>query len=164
MLYAIYATMLNLNPVGSFVVNEDITSTAQRWRVWKMSFDFYMKALKLEDDMQKRNLLLHCVGVQVQEIFANLTGTGTTYQHALTALDAYFEPKINVVYERHVFRQTKQWSDESSTAYITRLRKYASTCEFADQDAEIRDQFVEKCQSNKLRRDLLQETDLTLEK
>ena len=127
--------MLNLNPVANFVVNEDRSNTAQRWTAWKASFAFYLSALKVEDDVQKRNLLLHCAGVQVQEIFSHLTGTGTSYAQAVTALDTYFEPKKNVVYERHVFRQTRQLADESSIAYITKLRKYATVMEIRDQFA-----------------------------
>ena len=45
-----------------------------------------------------------------------------------------------------------------------RFRKLASTFEFADQNTEIQDQFINKCLSNRLRRRLLQKPNLTLEK
>ena len=45
-----------------------------------------------------------------------------------------------------------------------RFRKLPSIFEFADQNTEIQDQFINKCLSNHLRRRLLQKPNLTLEK
>ena len=41
--------------------------------------------------------------------------------------------------------------------------KLAPTCEFSNPNSEIHDQFIDKCSSNRLRRRLLQEPNLTLE-
>ena len=54
-------------------------------------------------------------------------------------------------------------TNEWLLTFFTRLRKIASTCEFANSNSEICDQFIDKCSSNCLRR-LLQESNLTLEK
>lgn len=48
-------------------------------------------------------------------------------------------------------------------AYVTRLRGLAKTCEFDNVDEMIRDQVIDKCASNNLRRRLLRETDLKLD-
>ena len=53
--------------------------------------------------------------------------------------------------------------NESSLNFATGLRKFASTCEFANPNSKIRDQFIDKCSSNHLRRCLLKEPNLTLE-
>ena len=57
------------------------------------------------EDEQKRALLLHCAGLDVQDIFETLNEVGTTYREACTKLDEYFKPAVNSVYERHVFHQ-----------------------------------------------------------
>ena len=77
------------------------------------------------------------------------------------ALNNHFEPKKNVVFERHVFLQAMQGSNESSLSFVTKL--IASTCEFANPNSKMCDQFIDKCLSNRLRRCSLQEPNLTLE-
>ena len=93
----------------------------------------------------------------------HLQDVGTTHMAAMDGLNNHFEPKKNVVFERHVFRQAMQGTNESSIHFVTRLRKLATTCEFANPNSEIRDEFIDKCSPNRLRRRLLQEPNLTLE-
>ena len=78
----------------------------------------------------------------------------------MDALNNHAEPKKNFLFERHVFRQGIQGTNEPSINFVTRLCKLASTCGFADQNTEIRDQFIDKCSSNRL----LQEPNLTRER
>ena len=108
-------------------------------------------------------LLLHCAGPDIQDIFMHLQDVGTTHMAAMDGLNNHFEPKKNVVFERHVFRQAMRGTNESSIHFVTRLRKLATTCEFANPNSEIRDEFIDKCSPNRLRRRLLQEPNLTLE-
>ena len=94
----------------------------------------------------------------------HLEDVGTTYKTAMDALNNHLEPKKNVVFERHVFRLAVQGANEPSLNFVKRLCTLASTCEFADPNTEIRDQFIDNCSSNCLHRRLLQEPNLTLEK
>ena len=57
-----------------------------------------------------------------------------------------------------------QGTNESLLTLVTRLRKLASTCKFVNPNNEIRDQFINKCSSNRLRRRLLQEPKNVVEK
>ena len=68
-----------------------------------------------------------------------------------------------VVFERHFFRQAIQETNKPSLNFVTRFCTLDSTCEFSDPNIEIRDQFIDNCSSNRLRRRLLQEPNLTLE-
>ena len=74
----------------------------------------------------------------------------------------YFTQKKNREYEVYVFRKPKQESDESISAFHTRLRRLAMTCEFANTDREINTQIVQNCLSHKLCMKALQNPDLTL--
>ena len=49
------------------------------------------------------------------------------------------------------------------SAYHSRLRQLATTCEFADLDKEIKSQIIFSCSSQRLRRKALRDTTLTLE-
>ena len=68
--------------------------------------------------------------------------------------------------KRHTFRQMSQKPDETIDQFIVRLRMKADTCDFKDANAieeQIREQVIEKCLSNQLRRKLLaKERTLTL--
>ena len=156
------ATRINVTQIANFDTHDE-NNLAQRWKKWKQSFEFYVTASGTDNDSQMRALLLHCAGPDVQDIFMHLQGVGTTYKAAMDALNNHFESKKNVVFERHVFRQAMQGTKDSLLTFVTRLRKIASTCEFANPNNEIRDQFIDKCSSNHLRRRLLQEPNLTLE-
>ena len=110
---------------------------------------------------QKRSLLLHCAGMDVQDVFYTLAaGTGDdAYEKAKDALNTYFNPLSNVPFERHQFRTTAQKENETIEQYIVRLRQKAESCEFGNADAvdiQIRDQIVEKCKRHNLRRKLLE--------
>ena len=76
----------------------------------------------------------------------------------------YFTPKQNREHEIYVFRQAKRESNESLSAFHTRLRQLAVTCEhlFSDVDREIKTQIVQSCSSHKLRKKALENPPYTL--
>ncbi|XP_048774395.2 uncharacterized protein K02A2.6-like [Ostrea edulis] len=156
------AKALQLPAISPFDVNGDQTSVSQRWDKWKKTFEFYLTASGITDKAQKRALFLHSAGSEVQEIFDTLGDTGDDLEGAKTKLDEYFQPKRNIAFERHLFRNAAQGETEKIDSFVTRLRKLAVTCEFEKPDDNIRDQIVEKCKSSKLRKRLLKEKELTL--
>ncbi|KAF7653351.1 hypothetical protein LDENG_00084010, partial [Lucifuga dentata] len=62
---------------------------------------------------------------------------------AITVLRAHFTPTVNVLVERHAFRERVQGSQESIVQYIAALRELAATCDFSNTDDMIWDQPVE---------------------
>ncbi len=62
-------------------------------------------------------------GPDVQEIYFMLADTGDNkaYNTALEKLNAYFTPKVNIQYERHLFRQLHQTQCETMDQFVTRL-------------------------------------------
>ena len=50
----------------------------------------------------------------------------------LEALDNYFKPTRNVVYERYVFNTCMQDNEESVQSDVTRLGKLATFCEYGE--------------------------------
>ncbi|PFX25919.1 Retrovirus-related Pol polyprotein from transposon opus [Stylophora pistillata] len=152
-----------------------ITSVAPRWKKWKNSFEYYLLARGITNSARKKGLLLHCAGSEVQELFETLQDPGPPadvgednadeYQKALRTLDAHFSARLNEPYERHVFRNLKQEGGETVDQFITRLRHQAENCNWDNADEPIRDQVIDKCRSDDLRRKLLLKgTHLTLEK
>ena len=118
-----------------------------------------MLAKGVSCDRQKVALLLHTAGTELQELCYTLAATEEElkpYTDVIKILDEYFVPKVNVPFERHVFRQMEQQNG------VCRLRQKAITCDFTDVDETIRDQLIEKCQDQKLRRKFLEKTNATI--
>ena len=101
-------------------------------------------------------MLLHWGGMQLQDIYFTLKGDLYKYDDAEKALTQYFQPSINVPFERHVFRNATQRDDETIEQFITRLRQKVETCEFTKVEEHIRDQIIKKCSSNVLRQKFLE--------
>ena len=81
------------------------------WKRWLQRFQLYADGKGLiivpdKDDnkVQRQALLLHCAGLDVQDIFDVLPNTGGAkdYQKAEDALTPILI--INIPYERHLFR------------------------------------------------------------
>jgi len=114
-------------------------------------------------------MLLHYGGFDLQDIFysipeAEIVAEGETpYTKTVKVLEAYFKPRMNTTYERHIFRNLSQGAEETMVQYVTRLRQQAKNCNFGDVNTEIGSQIIEKCYSTKLRRRLLEKGDAKLD-
>ena len=150
------ALKLDIVSPAPFKVLGEQTSLAQKWDQYVKRFDYYIKASGVTRGEQKRALLLHVSGEEVQDLFETLTNTVTTYAHAIDKLNEYFAPKKNIAFERHVFRQSKQEEDETVDNFIVRLSKLSISCDFSELQKEdmIHDQVVDCCRSTDLRKKL----------
>lgn len=136
----------------------------------------YFDACGISSQWEKRSQMLHLAGQEIQEIFDHLPGVNEIH-HVLTdppyfdvaikRLDEHFEPMRRRNYERHLFRQIVQKTDERFADFVLRLRIQAKRCEFDRYDAReaedrIVEQIVESCNSSELRRQILAK-DMALE-
>uniref|UniRef100_A0A3Q0QR71 Retrotransposon gag domain-containing protein n=1 Tax=Amphilophus citrinellus TaxID=61819 RepID=A0A3Q0QR71_AMPCI len=127
-------------------------------------FDNYMLVIAASGDgwpdARKRAL-----GTEGQRLFYTLPNTGDTFAAAVTALKEHFVPKVNVVAERHKFRQRAQRPDETVNQFLASLRELAAACEFGNMEEQmLRDQLIERVANTRIRDRLLLEPDLTLAK
>ena len=119
----------------------------------------YLAAHEVKDPTRKRALLLYSAGEEVADIFETLPDQGEKkeYDKAVIALNAYFQPKVNKTYEIYMFRNATQNPGELPDSYCTLLKRLAQTCEFANEDEEIKSHIVVSCSSSRLRRRALRE-------
>ena len=83
----------------------------------------------------------------------------------IKALEAYFKPKRNVIYERYLINMCQQNSGETVDSYVNRLRNAASTCQFGTLTEElIRDCLVIGLQDHATKLRLLKEENLDMNK
>ena len=150
---------LEVGGLEPFNTKGEAQNLSQRWKKWKRAFNLYVTGKGVSNDAQKRALLLHVAGMDVQEIYFTLAGEGegTDFEVTLKVLDDYFVPKANIPFERHLFRQISQENGETVDQFVCRLRQRAATCEFGANEGDyIRDQLIDRCYSSHLRRKFLE--------
>ncbi|KAJ1188336.1 hypothetical protein NDU88_005097 [Pleurodeles waltl] len=134
-----------------------------KWKKWKKIFENYARVCGTNlSGERKQALLLHCLGGEGQEVLENLPPLSQADQRGLNEyeicarqLDLHYLPKISTIMERYHFGLREQGKEESVEEYIMALRKLASSCKFGALVQErIRDQFVLRCCSDKVREEL----------
>ena len=150
----------------------DPATIGPRWTRWLNSFELYADGKGLIFDetettankkvkQRRRALLLHHAGQDVQDVFVTLAETGgvTDYEQTVAALNKYFVPKVNSSVARRRFKAITPSGTETVGQFATRLRKAVKDCEYGTTETEnqIRDEILEKCASNYIRRKCYEE-------
>ena len=89
-----------------------------RWKKWLARFENLIVGMGIEDAKQKRALLLHYSGPEVDEIFDTLEDTGEDkdYKKAVEKLTAHFNPQVNTTYEVYKSEKLSKTKAKVSTA------------------------------------------------
>ena len=140
------------------------------WEIFRQLWDSYelLTGLK-QDDMQYRvATFITCIGPQALEIHHGLPFKTSAERNDMNVIlklwTEYCCGKTNVTYERFCFNRCNQSETESFDAYVVRLRKLASTCEYGNfLEDMLRDRIVCGIHDDVIRKELLQESKLTLE-
>ncbi|XP_048747335.2 uncharacterized protein K02A2.6-like [Ostrea edulis] len=143
----------------------------ENWRRFQQQFQIYLSASEIgkKGEEIQANTFLHIIGPDALEIYNTFTwaeaGDEKKLAKIIEKFTTYCNPKKNVAYERHIFNRRSQNPGEKIDAYVTELRILAKSCEFGDlHDSLIRDRIVCGIASDSVRRRLLRECDLTLDK
>ena len=140
------------------------------WPRWKRRFEQFKSASGLDKGEEARQVstLLYCLGEEAHDV---LTSTSISdedrkkYAKVMEKLDAHFDVRKNVIFERARFNQRKQLDDETAEEYITALYGLVETCEFgALKEEMIRDRLVVGIRDQNLAEKLRMDSTLTLEK
>ncbi|XP_028415809.1 uncharacterized protein K02A2.6-like [Dendronephthya gigantea] len=144
---------------------------AKNWKQWKQVW----KAYETVTDLAKRDssyrvaTFITCIGSEALQIHMGLPFASDEEKNDITTVmklwDDYCLGKTNVIYERYKFNNRAQEQNETIDEYVTSLRSLVETCEFQSlKDDLIRDRIVCGIRDNGVRRKLLQESKLTLER
>ena len=158
---------VTLNPPAPLVLDVHTSQQNSQWNKFRNNLELYFIAANITEDKQQRALLLYLGGEELKNIYEILDpGNKATFKEAITFLDKHFTEKINSVYERYTFRTLTQLPNENPRSFITRLRNAVSKCNFDkySNNQAVIDTFIERINDSKLRRRLLKESDLTIDK
>ncbi|XP_067949653.1 uncharacterized protein [Watersipora subatra] len=143
---------------GNFSPDGDASIVSTNWRSWVEEFEAFSDSkgiFNLDGEgnvnmrAQRKALLLYHAGARVREIYGML---------AATDRDNYNGFETNETFQRHVFRKMVQLENETVSQYCARLRKAGGNgCNYHNVNDQIRDQIVEYCISDVLRKHLMEE-------
>ena len=145
-------------------------SCAENLRVFESVYDIYVEAARPTAETKTRAyILLNQIGKDAIERARSFTYAEGDSKEDPACLKATFkalsEPKKKIIMLRHRFNARNQKSSETFQAYQVVLRNKADACELRDNKEEfIRDWIVVGILSDTVRKFLLQEADLTLDK
>nr|DAA65004.1 TPA_exp: gag-pol protein [Drosophila sechellia] len=142
------------------------------WEKWLRAFEIYVQAEEIiSSPSRKRNKLLHLGGPQLQTVAFSLPGAVITetaagdqtdiFQTLVDKLNAFFSPKQNSSFERHLFRNLSPAEGETFAKFVLRLRYQIQKCDFGSTKAEIeeiclKDKIIDSCANISLKRKLLE--------
>lgn len=148
----------------------DPEKTGLKWRDWKRSFMYYLDSKDEMTEARKLAKLMHFAGKDVQVIYEQEKAKSedaesdgevvSDFVEALRLLDVVFLKQNNEPFQRSVFRRLEQKPEESTAAFVVRLREQASFCNFgssAAMEKAIKDQIISGGRLEKLRREMLKE-------
>ena len=126
---------------------------AHNWESWKTAFDWYLKGQGKFDasDTVKIGQFMNTAGPVAQETFKTFELTETQkekYDDVVEAFKKYCNPRKRIMFERHIFTNSKQEGDEERGETIdqyltgTKLLRRVKSCEYTNPDEMVRDQFV----------------------
>ena len=96
--------LVDVGSLTAFEPKGDLNGISQWWKRWKRSFASYLTGKGDTDDKQKRALLLHAAGVDVQIYFTMVSEEEIfSFTTTMKALDDYIVPKSTVPFESHFF-------------------------------------------------------------
>ena len=146
-------------------------NVAENWRRFKQNYDIYIVAAGHSRKTKKERscILLNLAGEDAVERYNSFSFEEDEDRDDPDVLKQKFEelcmPLKNLTFERHLFHTRKQGRSESINSFVTDLKNIARKCEFGDLERDlIKDRIVCGIQSDAVRKILLRETGLTLEK
>jgi len=103
--------------------------------------------------------------VEVYNTFSWNSSENKTVETTISKFKEFYEPEVNLTYERYKFLTRKQKQTESISDFIVELKKLANNCNYENlKDCLLCDALVIGVHDNSLRESLLRDSNLTLEK
>ena len=148
---------------------ESFSFVSNEWESWLRRFGRFRIASGLSDKPGNTQVdtLIYVMGSQAETIIENLKLSSADladYDKVTQALDKYFLPKVNVIFERARFNQRYQLQGETAGDFITDLHKLSEKCNYgALREELVRDRIVVGILDAKLSKNLQMIEKLSLE-
>ncbi|XP_033123153.1 uncharacterized protein LOC117121877 [Anneissia japonica] len=140
------------------------------WQIFKQLWTSYELLTGLKNQAMEYRVaaFVTCIGQKALEIHTGLPFKTEEDKGNLDTIlklwEEYCCGQTNVIYERFCFNKCDQNTSETFDQYLVKLRKLASSCEYGNMASDmIRDRTVCGIRDDDIRKELLNESTLTLE-
>lgn len=140
---------------------KNATDASISWKQFKQSWELYEIASGTKEKTAAVRLatFLHVAGTDAIEKYNGFQwqteDDKNNIDKVIEKFDLDCQQSTNILTERYKFFKRKQRSDENCDQFVTALRILCSTCEFANANEALRDQFVFKIKDSRARDKLL---------
>lgn len=92
----------DLGGIPNFDCTGEPTTVGEHWKKWQRTFEFFTERKGVKDPNQMKALLLHCRGMDLQDIYFRLPKAPeleegeNVFTVPMRQLDQHFTPQINV--------------------------------------------------------------------
>ena len=140
---------------------------AAKWTKYVNRLKNYFTAYNIEDDKQRKAILLTFVGEQMNDLIDELLSEQTTpgknethFDKLILAVQNHFNPENNTEYNWFIFQKKKTTSNKED--FHRELKEAAAMCHFTDTNAEIKSLLITGCLSEKIRQKELMSSNMLL--
>ena len=135
------------------------------WKSYSERLGHYLSANKIDDAIQKRDVLLSTCGPTTYTLVRNLATPSPpaepSYEQLIQLLQDHYNPKPSVPVQRFRFNTRCRQSGESIAQFVAALHQLSEHCNFGGSlDDMLRDQLICGVDDRRIQRRLLAETDL----
>ena len=143
--------------------------SAAEWDVFAEQLSYYFVANGIDDADKKRAILLSACGAATYKLLKTLVApaelTTKSFAELVQLAKEHYTPKPSIIMCRFKFNSAFREQGESISAFVTRLRDLATSCEYGESATElIRDRLVCGVRDDVLQRTLLAVPKLTYDK
>lgn len=148
-------------------------SNPSGWPAWRDRWQRFRLASKIHKEAQdvQVSALIYSMGPTAEHLLSSFGLSDEDKKKldpVMEELNQYFQPKTNIIAERHAFETRNQKQGESNESFIRSLLTLAQKCDFGDSRGErIRDRLISGMNNKELSRKIQIEalqTDITLDK
>ena len=150
--------MANHRVFGSI---DEYDSRSVEWELYEAKFTFFLEANLINDDKQKRAMLLASVGTTalgyVRDLNVPKELHEVDYKNLLEQLRAHYGKKTAMLAARNDFAYVRQKDGQSVEDFAAALRAASLLCKYgADLDVRLRDQLVIGLREDSIRKRLME--------
>lgn len=135
-----------------------------QWKAWIQRYEWFEKAscITAKDDEMQVSTFMTAIGADWFEIYNMFKPNEKV---TVLAIKTKFLPKSNTAFETLVFNNIKQDTNELFDDFLVRIQTRIKKCEFGQlEDRLLRDKIIIAVSSDELRKHLISDADINLEK
>jgi len=150
---------MDIRPPEFSVCDQD---NGEKFAAYTKKLDIFFSIKKIADDKYRLNYLLYAGGDAIESLYERLKTDGDGYEAIVKKIREDLNPTTNKTFNIYTFRTVKQLDQEPFKEFVQRLRDKAQFFAFTSLEEEMKQQIIQGCVSDELRKKLLSNSNWSL--